>query len=182
MNEISCKFPIIETDRLILRELKTTDINDLFEILSSESVTKYYGKYPMENLSEAEDLILKFHKAFYEQKSIRWGIELKEPNRIIGTCGFHCWNKNHFRAEVGYELGEAFWNKGYATEAISSILIYGFEFMDLKRIEAIVYPENNPSEKLLLNLGFEHEGLLKKYANFRDRQQDLNIFAILKSN
>ncbi|MBS6507982.1 MAG: GNAT family N-acetyltransferase [Paraclostridium bifermentans] len=182
MNEISCKFPIIETDRLILRELKTTDINDLFEILSSESVTKYYGKYPMENLSEAEDLILKFHKAFYEQKSIRWGIELKEPNKIIGTCGFHCWNKNHFRAEVGYELGEAFWNKGYATEAISSILIYGFEFMDLKRIEAIVYPENNPSEKLLLNLGFEHEGLLKKYANFRDRQQDLNIFAILKSN
>lgn len=182
MNEISCKFPIIETDRLILRELKTTDINDLFEILSSESVTKYYGKYPMENLSEAEDLILKFHKAFYKQKSIRWGIELKKTNRIIGTCGFHCWNKNHFRAEVGYELGEAFWNKGYATEAIYSILIYGFEFMDLKRIEAIVYPENNPSEKLLLNLGFEHEGLLKKYANFRDRQQDLNIFAILKSN
>lgn len=182
MSEIVNKFPIIETERLILRKLETTDINDLFEILSSESVTKYYGKYPMENLSEAEDLILKFHKAFYEQKSIRWGIELKETNRIIGTCGFHCWNKNHFRAEVGYELGEAFWNKGYATEAISSILIYGFEFMDLKRIEAIVYPENNPSEKLLLNLGFEHEGLLKKYANFRDRQQDLNIFAILKSN
>lgn len=180
MNEISCKFPIIETERLILRKLETTDINDLFEILSSERVTKYYGKYPMKNLSEAEDLILKFHKAFYEQKSIRWGIELKETNRVIGTCGFHCWNKNHFRAEVGYELGEAFWNKGYATEAISSILIYGFELMNLKRIEAIVYPENRPSEKLLLNLGFEHEGLLKKYANFRDKQQDLNIFAIFE--
>ncbi|MEF3419274.1 GNAT family N-acetyltransferase, partial [Escherichia coli] len=81
MNEISCKFPIIETERLILRKLETTDINDLFEILSSERVTKYYGKYPMENLSEAEDLILKFHKAFEDQKSIRWGIELKETNR-----------------------------------------------------------------------------------------------------
>lgn len=180
MNEISGKFPIIETERLILRKLETTDINDLFEILSSERVTKYYGKYPMKNLSEAEDLILKFHKAFSEQKSIRWGIELKEINRIIGTCGFHCWNKNHFRAEVGYELGEAFWNKGYATEAISDILKYGFELMNLKRIEAIVYPENKPSEKLLLNLGFEHEGLLKKYANFRDKQQDLNIFAIFE--
>lgn len=180
MNEISGKFPIIETERLILRKLETTDINDLFEILSSERVTKYYGKYPMKNLSESEDLILKFHKAFSEQKSIRWGIELKEINRIIGTCGFHCWNKNHFRAEVGYELGEAFWNKGYATEAISDILKYGFELMNLKRIEAIVYPENKPSEKLLLNLGFEHEGLLKKYANFRDKQQDLNIFAIFE--
>lgn len=180
MSEIVNKFPIIETDRIILRELETTDVNDLFEILSSERVTKYYGKYPMKNLSEAEDLILKFHKAFSEQKSIRWGIELKETNRIIGTCGFHCWNKNHFRAEIGYELGEAFWNKGYATEAISSILRYGFEFMDLKRVEAIVYPENKPSEKLLLNLGFEHEGLLKKYANFRDKQQDLNIFAIFE--
>lgn len=180
MNEISCKFPIIETERLILRKLETTDINDLFEILSSERVTKYYGKYPMENLSEAEDLILKFHKAFEDQKSIRWGIELKETNRIIGTCGFHCWNKNHFRAEVGYELGEAFWNKGYATEAICAILKYGFEFMELERIEAIVYPENKYSEKLLLNLGFEHEGLLKKYANFRDKQQNLNIFAIFR--
>ncbi len=180
MNEISDKFPIIETERLILRKLETTDINDLFEILSSERVTKYYGKYPMKNLSEAEDLILKFHKAFSEQKSIRWGIELKEINRIIGTCGFHCWNKNHFRAEVGYELGEVFWNKGYATEAISDILKYGFELMNLKRIEAIVYPENKPSEKLLLNLGFEHEGLLKKYANFRDKQQDLNIFALFE--
>ncbi|MDU3337095.1 GNAT family N-acetyltransferase [Paraclostridium bifermentans] len=180
MNEISGKFPIIETERLILRKLETTDINDLFEILSSERVTKYYGKYPMKNLSEAEDLILKFHKVFSEQKSIRWGIELKEINRIIGTCGFHCWNKNHFRAEVGYELGEAFWNKGYATEAISDILRYGFELMNLKRIEAIVYPENKPSEKLLLSLGFEHEGLLKKYANFRDKQQDLNIFAIFE--
>lgn len=180
MNEISCKFPIIETERLILRKLETKDINDLFEILSSERVTKYYGKYPMENLSEAEDLILKFHKAFEDQKSIRWGIELKETNRIIGTCGFHCWNKNHFRAEVGYELGEAFWNKGYATEAIFAILKYGFEFMELERIEAIVYPENKYSEKLLLNLGFEHEGLLKKYANFRDKQQDLNIFAIFR--
>lgn len=180
MNEISCKFPIIETERLILRKLETKDINDLFEILSSERVTKYYGKYTMENLSEAEDLILKFHKAFEDQKSIRWGIELKEINRIIGTCGFHCWNKNHFRAEVGYELGEAFWSKGYATEAIFAILKYGFEFMELERIEAIVYPENKYSEKLLLNLGFEHEGLLKKYANFRDKQQDLNIFAIFR--
>lgn len=52
--------------------------------------------------------------------------------------------------------------------------------MNLKRIEAIVYPENRPSEKLLLNLGFEHEGLLKKYVNFRDKQQDLNIFAIFE--
>ncbi|WGX74975.1 GNAT family N-acetyltransferase [Paraclostridium bifermentans] len=180
MSEIVNKFPIIETDRLMLRELETTDINDLFDILSSERVTKYYGKYPMKNLSEADDLILKFYKSFKDQKSIRWGIELKETNRIIGTCGFHCWNKNHFRAEVGYELGEAFWNKGYATEAISSILRYGFEFMYLERIEAIVYPENKPSEKLLLNLGFEHEGLLKKYANFRDKQQDLNIFAIFE--
>lgn len=52
--------------------------------------------------------------------------------------------------------------------------------MELERIEAIVYPENKYSEKLLLNLGFEHEGLLKKYANFRDKQQDLNIFAIFR--
>lgn len=175
------EFPVIETDRLILRLLQNKDSKDLFSILSSENITKYYGMFTMKELSEAEQLISKFENLFREDKSIRWGIELKNSKQIIGTCGFHNWNKRHFRAEIGYELGEQFWKKGYAKEAVLAIIDYGFKNMDLERIEAVTYPENKVSKNMLIKLGFEYEGLLRKYAYFREKHQDLEIFSICKS-
>jgi len=174
------EFPIIETDRLILRLIKNKDSKDLFSILSSENITKYYGMFPMKELSEAGKLISKFENSFREDKSIRWGIELKNSEQIIGTCGFHNWNKRHFRAEIGYELGEQFWKNGYATEAVLAIIDYGFKNMELARIEAITYPENEASKNMLIKLGFEYEGLLKKYAYFIEKHQDLEMFSICK--
>ena len=174
------EFPIIKTNRLILRELEDKDSKDLFSILSSENVTKYYGMFPMKDVSQAEQLILKFKDSFEADTSIRWGIELKCSGQIIGTCGFHNWNKRHFRAEIGYELGEEFWKYGYAKEAVLAILDYGFNNMGLERIEALTYPENIVSKNMLIKLEFEYEGLLKKYAYFREKQQDLDIFSICK--
>lgn len=176
------EFPVLETDRLILRLLENKDSKDIFSIFSSENVTKYYGMFPMKELSEAEQLILKFKNSFLEEKSIRWGIEIKQSKQIIGTCGFHNWNKRHFRAEIGYELGEQFWKKGYAKEAVLAIIDYGFKNMELARIEAVTYPENTASKNMLNTLGFEYEGLLKKYAYFRNKHQDLNMFSICKIN
>jgi ribosomal-protein-alanine N-acetyltransferase len=174
------EFPVIETDRLILRLLKNKDSKDVFSILSSENITKYYGMFPMKEVSEADQLISRFESSFREDKSIRWGIELKDSEQIIGTCGFHNWNKRHFRAEIGYELKEQFWKNGYAKEAVLAIIDYGFENMELERIEAVTYPENKVSKNMLIKLGFEHEGLLKKYAYFRNKRQDLDMFSICK--
>lgn len=174
------KFPVIETKRLKLREIVKKDSEDIFSILSLEEVTQYYGMYPMKHISQAEALIEKFKISFESGSGIRWGIALKDSNRIIGTCGFHNWNKRHFRAEIGYELNVEFWGKGYGKEAIEAIIKYGFDEINLERIEAIVYPENKTSEKMLNKINFDYEGLLRKYAYFRDKQQDLNMFAIVK--
>lgn len=177
---ILAEFPVIETKRLKLRLMASKDAEDVFSIFSSEDVTKYYGMYPMKDISEAEVLIEKFKKSFESFNSIRWGIELKDCNKIIGTCGYHNWNKRHFRAEVGYELNNKFWGNGYAKEAVLAIIEYGFNKMSLERIEAVVYPENIVSENMLKKMNFVYEGYLRKYAYFRDKFQDLNMFSLIK--
>ncbi len=65
-------FPVIETDRLIMREINLEDQGALYKIFSSETVMKYYGMFPINELKQAENLILSFRDGFDEEKSIRW--------------------------------------------------------------------------------------------------------------
>lgn len=174
------EFPVIETERLRLRFITEKDLEEMFSIYSSEEVVKYWRIYPINDISIVESMIEKFKGSFELDMGIRWGIELKSTIKLIGICGYHNWNKKHFRAEIGYELGNEFWGKGYAKESISSIIKYGFDEMNLERIEALVYPENETSENMLNKLGFLHEGYLRKYAYFRDKHQDLNMFSLIK--
>jgi ribosomal-protein-alanine N-acetyltransferase len=74
------------------------------------------------------------------------------------------------------------WGKGYMKEALKAIIDYGYEVMNLHRIEAVVYPENKTSIKSLINLGFNREGLLQEYAFFRNIYQDLIMFSLLKKS
>lgn len=173
-------FPVLETERLILRELLESDVEDLFEIFSSDDVMKYYGMFPFENKDKLLKVIHSFALGFSEERVIRWGIQNKEDGKIIGTCGYHNWMKKHFRAEIGYELSKNYWRKGYMTEAIEAILPYGFEHMALNRIEAIVYPENLASQNTLFKMGFREEGLLREYMCFRDQMTNVLMFSLLK--
>lgn len=175
-------FPQIETERLMMRAVSPRDAHRIFNIFSDEEVMKYYGMYPMESIDEAEKLVYIFQKGFNEQKSLRWALTLKHSGELIGTCGFHNMNRVHRRSEIGYELAKEHWNRGYITESIEAMLEFGFHVMGLNRIEALVYPENGASHKVLDNLGFQVEGLLEEYAYFRDTYQDLVMHALLKKN
>lgn len=181
-NIIFSEFPILETNRLILRQIINEDSLNIYERFSEEEVTKYYGMFPMQAITQAERIINNFNKGFENSISIRWGIQLKHNNLLIGTCGYHNWNKYASRAEVGYELSKDYWGKGYMREALTSIISYGFHFMNLNRIEALVYPENTDSHSLLMKSGFLKEGILREYAFFRDIHQDLVMYSLLKSD
>lgn len=179
INELR-QFPVLDTERLRLRQLGLADAEALFLILSSEEVMRYYGRFPLQEQAEAAELIDRFRLLFEENRGIRWGIELKENAQVIGTVGFHAWAFSHNRAEIGYELNESYQGQGYAREALTAAISYAFQDMGLNRIEALVYPENEASEKLLMHLGFHLEGLLKQYAFFRETYVDLNMFAMLR--
>lgn len=172
-------FPILETDKFILRKISMDDSYNLFEVFSNENIMKFYGMFPVNDISKINDLINHFDNLFAEDKGIRWAIISKESNDLIGTCGFHNWNQKHFRAEIGYELKELHWGKGYMNEVLKEIINYGFSQMSSYRIEALIYPENEKSYNSLMKIGFEYEGFLKGYAFYRNIHQDLKLFSIV---
>lgn len=175
-------FPIIETDRLILREITNDDAEGIFSIFSNELVTRYYGQNPLNKKEQAIALVDHFSKIYREKRGIRWGIERKGSEGIIGTIGFNNWSPNYKRAEIGYELHPDFWRKGYANEAIQGVLSYGFHHLDLNRIGAVVITANEASSSLLLKLGFQKEGILQQYIVQNGIAYDTFIYAILKDH
>lgn len=176
------EFPIIETDRLMLRAVYFTDCHRLFEIFKNEEVMRYYGMFAITGLEGAISLIEALQSTFHENRGIRWAVVLKETGILIGTCGFHNFNEFHRRSELGYELDQEYWHQGYGTEMLQAMIQYGAEQMNLHRIEALVYPENIPSQVLLERNGFEREGLLKAYAYFREVYTDLILFSWINPN
>ncbi|WLR56977.1 GNAT family protein [Mesobacillus subterraneus] len=175
-------FPILETDRLTLREITEEDTRDLFINFSHAEVMKHYGSEPLENIEEARGLIHSFQAGFNENKGIRWGIQLKNQETLIGTVGFHALSTKHRRAEIGYELNPYYWGKGLAKEAVGKAVEYGLKGMNLKRIGAIVFLENRRSNELLLKLGFEDEGILRNYIVQAGVSYDTNVFSLLAPN
>jgi len=80
---------------------------------------------------------------------------------VIGSCGFHNWIKNHERSEIGYEIHKQYQNQGYMSEAIKKVINYGFQEMNLNRIEALIDPMNENSIRIVTKNGFKQEGILR---------------------
>ncbi|MEH7383030.1 GNAT family protein [Bacillus sp. JJ1533] len=173
-------FPILETERLRLREIVHSDAQEIFNCFSNHDVTRFYGQEPLTELKQAEQFVEFVAKNYKEKRGIRWGIELNEGEGLIGTIGFNAWSPKHKRAEIGYELYPSYWQKGYATEAASRVISYGFNELGLTRIGAVVFLENKASNDLIKKLGFEHEGILRGYMYQNGVAYDTNVYSLLK--
>lgn len=174
-------FPVLETERLILREITKEDAVGIFACFANDDVTRYYGQETLQNIEQAEKIVEFFSKNYNEKKGIRWGIEKRETREFIGTIGFNVWSPNHRRAEIGYEIHPDQWRKGYTSEALSKVLTFGFDVMDLTRIGAIVFIDNEASNNLLTKIGFQKEGVLRDYMYQNDIAHDTNIYSLLKN-
>lgn len=98
----------------------------------------------------------------------------------MGTIGFNAWMPKHRRAEIGYELHPDHWHRGYATEAVSRIVAYGFDQLELARIGAVVFRENQASQTVLTKLGFQQEGILRDYIVQDGKSYDTHVYSILR--
>lgn len=175
-------FPQLETDRVRLRKLKLTDAPSMFSYFSKDEVTKYYDLDTFISVKQAEELIERLLYRYEMRKQIRWAIVLKETDQLIGTCGFHAIEEEHWKAEIGYELHPDFWGKGIMTEVIQAAIQYGFNEIGLNRIEAFYDPENISSARVLEKNGFIYEGLLRKRFFEKGKFVDGAISAIIKED
>lgn len=180
--ETMTKFPVLETERLVLRQLNQGDARDIFHYFSLDGVTKFYDLESFTNINQAEELIHRWSQKFERNLGIRWGITLRSENRIIGTCGFHDWRKNHQKAEIGYELTPEYWRNGIMTETIEKVIDYGFNNLGLNRIEAFVEPENMRSRKVLERKGFKVEGTLEENFYWKNQFVDVVLYALIKKH
>ena len=176
------KFPIIETDRLVLRQITKDDAADIFTYLSDEKVMQYYGLEPFKSIEEALEEIEWYQSIFDENSGIRWGITLKGHGKVIGSCGFLNKVPQHYRSEIGFELSKDFWGQGIATEALEAVIKYGFEQLDLQRIQALIEPPNISSQKLVERNGFIKEGLLRNYEFTCGKFDDLFMYSLIKQD
>lgn len=152
---------VLETERLSLRQLTVDDAPFMLALLNEPSFLRFIGDRGVRTLAQARDYLLNGPMASYA----RWGYglylaELKTDQTPIGICGLV---KRDFLPDpdIGFAFQPAFWSKGYAFEAASAVLTYAREVLQLKRIAAIVAPDNERSVRVLEKLGLRFEGWLR---------------------
>ena len=110
------------------------------------------------------------------------GLVLPGDDRVLGTANLLHFDWPNRRAEVGYALIQPCWGKGFAGEAVAAMLEYGFETLDLHRIEAELDPRNGPSTRVLERHGFAREGLLRERCIVGDEISDSLLMGLLRSD
>lgn len=178
------EFPTLETDRLLLRRMTLDDLGFYLMHFSTPEIIQGSGFPAPADLDAArEELVTYCIKPFEENTGIRWGIELRGREGLIGTCGLHKWVKESgYRAEVGYDLQPGHWGTGIMKEALTAAIRYAFGTMALNRIELLCFRDNERSRRLAEGLGFRLEGVLREHAFFEGRFIDDLQFALLKQD
>src|SRR5438552_1469613 len=119
-------FPTLTTNRLLRRQIRTTDVEALFATFCDEEAMKFYGQEPHRSLDDSQEWIKRIQAGYDRRESLHWGITLPGEDRVIGSCSFHRFDSGFHCAETGYELNRAFWRQGLMFEAMPAILTYGF--------------------------------------------------------
>jgi ribosomal-protein-alanine N-acetyltransferase len=181
MKAINLAYPRMETPRLVLRALQMEDASFIFKEWGDPVVTYYMrDEDPLKSLKQAEEMLQPLQTPEKMPNFKWWGIEIKLEGCLIGTCGYCRWDKQHNRAEIGYDMWPDYWGQGLMPEAIQTLISFGFQEMELNRIEATTHTENHRSQHVLKKLGFQKEGLLREFYCRDGIYNDQVSFSLLK--
>lgn len=172
-------FTPIETDRLILRKVQASEIDNVFEFLSDEQMIKYTPLFtPAKSIDDAVKFTQNILDCYEKGEPTYFGIIYKENNKLVGLI--HVEIESCFRASISYLVNPKYWSKGIATEATKAIINFGFNTMGLQRIEATCDPRNIASSRVLEKCGMSYEGTLKSYFCVNGEFCDRKLYAIIK--
>ena len=181
-NKIFEKFPVLESERLVYREFKKSDAQDLFLIRSDDNVMNYMDSHKHHTIQDSEKMIEGIQESFKEKTGINWAIIEKSTNEFMGYFGFWRLINEHCRAEIGYDLKPSFWGKGFMKETLNRLIDFGFNDLTLHSIEGDVNPQNVNSIKLLEKMGFKKEAYFRENFLFNDKFIDTMIYSLLETD
>jgi ribosomal-protein-alanine N-acetyltransferase len=173
------QFPVIETARLVLREIKDDDFEMVYVLRSDTEMMKYIPRPLCEDHRDALKLIKTIKENHLIEESLNWAITEKGSDELLGTVGFVRIKTEHNRAELGYMLHSREQGKGYMREAVEAVIQYGFKDMDLHSIEAVIDPDNIASEKILQHFGFVKEAHFKENFWYEGKYLDSVCYGLI---
>ncbi len=175
-------FPTLTTPRMILRQIRPDDAEALFAVKSDPEITARYGQEPHRSPADTLAWIHRILGGYPERDNLFWAMTLSGDSRTIGACTFWNFDFPSHCTELGYELDRAYWRRGLMAEALIAVLAYGFDQLELNRVEACPLAVNESSSSLLRKLGFSYEGNLRQRHAFRGQYFDQLYFGLLKED
>jgi ribosomal-protein-alanine N-acetyltransferase len=180
VREVLTDLPALETDRLILRKMTLNDVEAVFAYASDPEVS-CYTLWETHRSIEDSRAFLKLTTQKYENGGEPdWGIVYKGNGCLVGVCGLVNWEAEHARAEIGFVLSREYWGHGFMPEAVRAMFRFGFERMNLNRIEARCIAENAASARVMEKAGMAYEGTLCQREYIKGAYRDIKLYAILR--
>jgi ribosomal-protein-alanine N-acetyltransferase len=173
-------FPTLETPRLVLRQIVAEDLPVMFRIQSDREVVRYFGRPADASPEDTQKRLELILTGVRECSSIRWALTPRDSGELVGSGGFWRWDKAHRWAEIGYELLPSHWGKGLMPEALVAMIRFGFERMELHRVEANIDPANVASRRVLEKLRFVCEGVKRENWYYEGQYTDTAHYGLLR--
>ena len=146
-----------ETERLLLREIHSTDVDGFFELDSDPEVHRYLGSTPLQNKQQIVEAIQFIRQQYIDNGIGRWAVIDKKTNDFIGWAGLKLITEltnNHVNFyDLGYRLIRKYWGQGIATETANASLAYAFDTLNANEVYAMADCENAGSNKVLSKAG-----------------------------
>ena len=174
--------PTLQSERLRLRPFAFDDLDNIYAVLSNPIVVRYWDSPPWNDRKQAEQYIAKSQQVQIDQSGFKLAIERLDNNDLIGQCALFNWNKSFRSIGIGYCLTDTAWGKGYATEAVGTIITWAFQTLNVNRIQAETDTRNTESGRVLLKNRFVHEGTLRQDCIVGDEISDSHVYGLISAD
>lgn len=169
----------LRTARLLLRSLEREDVPTIVRLAGANEIaaTTLHIPHPYAE-DDARTFLAKANEDFRAGRSVNFAVSISPGRELCGAVGLTI-AETHKRAELGYWIGVPFWGRGYATEAASAAVAFGFETLHLRRIYAHHFAGNTASQRVLEKIGMRHEGQSRQHIRKWDRFVDQENYGLL---
>lgn len=172
----------IETERLILRKFKISDDEAMLKYwIADEKIQSLYSEPVYTTKAEVDELLEKYINSYQKNDYYRWAIIEKNSDECIGQIAYFLVDSKNNFAEIEYCIGSDFQCKGYATEATKAVIKYGFNKINLHKVQICTKTINKPSKRVIEKCGFTYEGTLRDYFYMDGEYVGRLYFSMLKS-
>ena len=172
---------IFESTRLILRPPTLDDAQTIFTNYTQDpEVTRYLVWPPHEKIENTREFLLRCIQCWQDETAFPWVITLKSDKTILGMIEMRLVG---FKADFGYVLAQEYWNNGYTTEAVKTLVQWAIEQENIYRVWAVCDLENPASARVMEKAGLHREGILRRYSihpQLSSEPRDCYCYSIVK--